>query len=97
MADYVPVGDSTKQILPFYFYQNYDCLSYIPETKNPKMRYALQFALRIQELLYLRKLVVKVEAFRVKQRPRRLDDLSRNNLLHRQLHFLHIYGGLGGR
>ena len=60
-------------------------------------RYALQLTLRSHEFLYLCKLVVKLEAFGVEQCSRRLDDLARHDLLHWQLHLLHVDSSLRRR
>lgn len=54
----------------------------------------LQFALRFHKLLYLRKLIVVVKALGIQESARWFDDLTRHDLLHRQLDFLEVHGCL---
>jgi hypothetical protein len=50
--------------------------------------------LTLAQCFHLRELIVEVQALRVKQCTRRLNDFSRDNLLHRELHLFQVDRGL---
>ena len=66
----------------------------VPAYHIPSGYTTSQLRLRIDQLFHLGKLVVVLQALRVKQRPAGLDDLTRDDLLNRQLDLLEIDGCL---